>query len=92
MPPLIFVCVYGIIMDMKSKRMEFELSQVRTNLAIFLEQYNRNLPAGYPRASAAMLEKFRGAHPALFKHGNQWSVALHRKRVMDWLSGNRNLV
>lgn len=77
---------------MKSKREEFELSQVRTNLVMFLEAYNQSIPAGFPRASAAILEKFRSAHPALFKHGNQWSVALHRKRVMDWLSGNHNIV
>lgn len=86
--------MYGMMNGhyMKGKREEFELSQVRTNLAMFLEAYNQNIPAGFPRASVAMLEKFRGAHPALFKHGNQWSVALHRKRVIDWLSGNRNIV
>ncbi len=78
-----------MIDGMKSKREEFERSQIRTTSAAFLEAYNQSIPVGYPRASAAMLEKFRGAHPALFKHGNQWSVALHRKRVMDWLSGNR---
>lgn len=77
--------------DMKGRREEFELSQIRTTLPVFLESYNRTLPAGFPRASAALLRKFQTAHPALFKHGDQWSVALHRKRIIDWLSSNRQI-
>ncbi|OHA04088.1 MAG: hypothetical protein A3J58_02520 [Candidatus Sungbacteria bacterium RIFCSPHIGHO2_02_FULL_52_23] len=77
---------------MKGRREEFELSQIRTTSAAFLESYNRTLPAGYPRASTALLRKFQAAHPTLFKHGDQWSVALHRKRMMDWLSSNSQLV
>lgn len=80
-----------MMIDMKGRREEFELSQIRTPLAAFLESYNRTLPAGYPRASAALLRKFQSAHPALFKHGDEWSVALHRKRMMDWLSSNRQI-
>ena len=76
---------------MKGRREEFEISQIRTTLPVFLEAYNRTLPAGFPRASAALLREFQRAHPALFKHGDQWSVALHRKRTIDWLSANRKI-
>lgn len=77
---------------MKGKREEFERSQIRTTLEAFLESYNRNIPEGFPRASAAILKQFRSAHPTLFRGGESWSVALHRKRLIDWLSANRNTV
>lgn len=77
---------------MKSRRVEYELSQTQTTLAVFLASYNESIPAGFPRASVTALQKFRSAHPALFKRGSQWSVALHRKRFMDWLSSNQQEV
>jgi hypothetical protein len=89
---LIFIYIYGMIADMKSKRVEYELSQAQTTLPVFLVSYNESVPAGFPRASVAALQKFRSDHQALFKHGSHWSIALHRKRVMDWLSSNQQLV
>lgn len=77
---------------MKGKRKEFEESQIETTPAVFLAAYNQNIPAGYPRASVAMLKKFQATHPTLFRRGDKWSVALHRKKVIDWLSSQRNLV
>lgn len=77
---------------MKGKREEFEQSQIETSLGVFLASYNENIPAGFPRASAAMLKKFQLTHPTLFKRGDVWSVALHRKKVIDWLSSQHNLV
>lgn len=76
---------------MKSKRVEYELSQTQTTIVAFLASYNEGIPAGFPRASVAALQQFRTAHPALFKHGNQWSVALHRKRFMDWFSSHQQI-
>lgn len=61
-------------------------------MAAFLENYNRNIPAGYPQASTKMLKQFQVAHPILFKHGDEWSVDKHRKKLMDWLSSSPNIV
>ncbi len=65
------------------------LSEMQVPLAMFLKSYNQNIPAGFPRVSVALLKKFRETHQALFKHGSLWSVALHRKKVIDWLSSYR---
>lgn len=72
------------------KNEELDFNQTRISLAMFLESYNENIPAGFPVASVAILKKFRGIYPALFKHGNMWSVDLHRKKVIDWLSSYRD--
>lgn len=77
---------------MKSKREkeEIELNQTPIPLSAFLESYNKNIPASFPRASVTALKKFQIMHPALFKNGDMWSMALHRKKLMDWLSGYHN--
>ncbi|KKU51638.1 MAG: hypothetical protein A3A28_03000 [Candidatus Sungbacteria bacterium RIFCSPLOWO2_01_FULL_47_32] len=77
---------------MKKKNEAYELTLIRTPLAVFLASYNQTIPSGFPRASTAMLRKFQGTHPTLFKHGDEWSVAQHRKKLMDWLSGGGNAV
>ncbi len=78
---------------MKSKREkeEIELNEMPVPLSAFLESYNKNIPAVFPRASAATLKKFQAMHPALFKNGDMWSIAQHRKKLMDWLSGYRSV-
>ena len=76
---------------MKSKREELEISQIRMPLSAFLESYNQNIPASFPRASVAILKKFQDTHPMLFKSGDIWSTAQHRKKLIDWLSGHRDL-
>ena len=70
---------------MKGNRVELEMSQMQTPLAVFLTSYNQSIPATFPRVSASLLKKFQTAHPTLFKHGDTWSVAQHRKRLIDWL-------
>jgi len=70
---------------------EFDFNQAQVSLAIFLEFYNKNIPMGFSRASVATLTKFRDTHPTLFKHGDMWSVAQHRKRVIDWFCGQGNI-
>ena len=54
----------------------------------FLESYNKNMPVGWPRATTALLQKFRDEHAPLFTHGEQWSLDQHRKKLMDWLPRN----
>ena len=76
---------------MKRNKEEVEASEMRVPLSIFVESYNQNIPVGFPRASVAILKNFQTAHPALFKHGDMWSVAQHRKRLIDWLSVQRNI-
>lgn len=74
---------------MKRRKQEVDLSGVRIPLTAFLESYNKNIPAAFPRASISILKKFQSIYPALFKHGNMWSLAVHRKKVIDWLSSYR---
>lgn len=70
---------------MKTKNKEYERSQVHVTLLEFMAEYNQNIPLSFPRASILHLEKFKDAHPILFKNGDRWSAAEHRKKFMDWL-------
>ena len=70
---------------MRGPDLDRERSEKKISLAEFLISYNDGLPAGYPRASAALLKTFTGVYPELFKQGDLWSLDQHRKRVMDWL-------
>ena len=70
---------------MKKYGEELKVSEERTSLADFLKSYNKNLPQGFPRASAVLLKSFKETHPLFFKHGNLWSLDEHRKKIIDWL-------
>lgn len=70
---------------MKSKSNEFEQNQLSTSLAVFIENYNNNVPEGFPRATSKALKEFQITHSALFKNPDDWSIEKHRKRLMDWL-------
>lgn len=72
----------------KREKERSELNETPVTLAVFLESYNKNIPAGFPRATVATLKKFQDDHPALFKHKGMWSVDRHRKKLIDWLSSN----
>lgn len=80
------------MMKSSREREELELSQMQTPLLVFLEAYNQSIPATFPRASVAILKKFQGTHPTLFKNGDMWSTARHRKKIIDWLSSNRTIL
>ncbi len=54
----------------------------------FMETYNKNIPESFPRASLALLEKFKAAHNSLFKKKDIWTLDQHRKRLIDWLPQN----
>ncbi len=79
-------------LTMKRNKAELEISQTQITLPEFVESYNQNIPVDFPRASVANLEKFQGTHPTLFKNGDMWSIDQHRKRVIDWLSSNHEVV
>lgn len=70
---------------MKGPDLDKARSEEKHSLASFLAAYNAGLPAGFPRASAPLLETFRKAYPTHFKGVRCWSLDVHRKKVMDWL-------
>lgn len=63
-------------------------SEAQISLADFLKSYNETIPSSFPQASIALLKKYKQEHLAFFKHGEMWSLDLHRKKVMDWLPHN----
>lgn len=70
---------------MKAPDLDRERSERKLPLSVFLSIYNEGLPKGFPRASRAFLEKYKKSYPFQFENG-QWSLDLHRKKFMDWLS------
>lgn len=60
-------------------------------IAEFLKTYNGSIPEEFPKASTALLQKFKDANASLFKRGDLWSLDLHRKKVMDWLPINNRV-
>ncbi len=73
---------------MKKYEEKLNENQAQISLLDFLKSYNQNMPANFPRASAALLKKFQNAHAMLFKHGDLWSIDRHRKKIIDWLPRN----
>ena len=84
--------VWYDVLIMKWKNKELEQNQMSTSLAVFMESYNQKIPKGFPLATVSALKKFQRVSPALFKKSNEWSIGRHRKRLMDWLSSNQNVV
>lgn len=74
---------------MKDTREELKASQLPLSIGAFLESYNENIPASFPRASVELLKKFKEANGGLFKQGDSWSPYVHRKKLMDWLVQNK---
>lgn len=70
---------------MRTRNLELEQNQATTSLVVFMEDYNKKLPAGFPQVSVKTLKKFQITHPILFKNGDEWSIIKHRKKLMDWL-------
>ena len=67
-----------------------DVNSIGTSAAIFLQNYNENIPVAFPRASTKTLEKFQSTHPMLFKESREWTIDKHRKKFMDWLVSNRD--
>ena len=76
---------------MKRKDEAYELSKTETILSVFLKTYNKSIPKDFPRASIAGLKKFKGLYPTLFKRESLWSIAEHRKKIIDWLFANHSV-
>ncbi|OGZ04501.1 MAG: hypothetical protein A2648_01545 [Candidatus Lloydbacteria bacterium RIFCSPHIGHO2_01_FULL_41_20] len=73
---------------MKKYGKELKESQLQITLSDFLESFNKNMPKNFPRASSALLQKFKETHSLLFTHGDMWSLDQHRKKIIDWLPRN----
>lgn len=73
---------------MASYKKNMKEAPVLITVSEFLESYNKNMPAGWPQVTSALLGKFREEHESLFTHGDLWSLDQHRKKLMDWLPRN----
>jgi hypothetical protein len=71
---------------MKGPDLDRERSEKQRSLADFASRYNENLPQTFPRVTPALLREFKNTHAECFKTGDHWSLELHRKRVMDWMT------
>ncbi|MFA6493621.1 MAG: hypothetical protein WCT49_01090 [Candidatus Paceibacterota bacterium] len=68
------------------KNINGEFNEAFTTVEVFIEYYNKNIPATYPKATEKALAAFRVSYPGLFEKGESWSIDKHRKRLMDWLT------
>ena len=66
-------------------KQEQEVNFVGTTLEVFVQYYNQNIPAAFPRATKEALAEFQTTHPALFDESKLWTIDKHRRRLMDWL-------
>lgn len=73
------------------KSTEPDLNFIGKSLAVFVQYYNQNIPSQFPRASVKALEKFKETHADLFKGGAEWTIDKHRKKLMDWLTSNKEV-
>ncbi len=69
-----------------------DLNLVGKTLSVFVQYYNQNIPDAFPRASVRALEKFQETHTELFKESDEWTIEKHRKKLMDWLTANKELI
>lgn len=74
---------------MKSMVKKLDPSELLISLSEFLQSYNKTIPEGFPKASLSLLERYKEEHKLFFKHKDQWSLAEHRKKIMDWLPLNQ---
>lgn len=73
---------------MKTYKEEAAACQEQIPLSDFLKSYNKTIPASFPKVTTLLLKKFKEGHAKLFKHGELWSLDLHRKKLIDWLPLN----
>lgn len=67
---------------------ELKENEMQISQSDFLKSYNKNMPENFPRATGALLNRFKSENLSLFKHGDTWSLDLHRKKLFEWLSRN----
>jgi hypothetical protein len=73
---------------MRNNKPEIKEYEMQISIADFLKSYNQNMPMTFPRATLHLLKRFRDDHATLFKHGDLWSLDLHRKKLIEWLPRN----
>lgn len=61
-----------------------EFGPVQKSADVFLVSYNQTIPFGFPRLTDGLQRKFKFENPSLFKQDELWSIAKHRKEVVDW--------
>jgi hypothetical protein len=77
---------------MKNYLKEPALNEIALSLSEFLESFNMNMPANFLQVSEEQLIKFKKEHESLFRNGNSWSLDMHRKKLIDWLPRNTEVV
>lgn len=76
----------------ENRKLEQEANLAGAPLEVFIQYYNKNVPAAFPQATKKTLEQFRSIHPSLFDATGLWVIDKHRKRLMDWLISYRETV
>jgi hypothetical protein len=71
---------------MKGPDLDKLASEEKHAPADFLKLYNKGIPSEFPRASIGLLDEYKKAYPSQFKPDGKWSLDLHRKKFMDWLT------
>lgn len=71
---------------MKAPDLDRIRSEKSLSINAFLKAYNEDLPTQFPEASLPLLREFKKTYASFFKSGD-WSLDVHRKKVMDWLPG-----
>lgn len=61
-------------------------SEKHLSLPEFLKLYNEDLPPSFRRATKKLLEEFKETYPETFKARDVWTLDVHRKKFMDWLT------
>jgi len=86
----LYLAICYFIYMAKRRDYELEANQTATSLSVFMETYNRTLPASFTPASVTALKKFQSLHPSLFKNSEEWSIEKHRKKLLEWLPSNHD--
>jgi len=66
--------------------------EVQISISDFLKSFNQNMPEGFPQVTEEQLLRFKKEHLSFFKHGDSWSLDLHRKKIIDWLPQNNKVI
>jgi len=72
---------------MRGPDLDRERSEKKRSLAEFVALYNDGLPTEFPRVTLALLREYQSKYAYQFE-GGEWSLELHRKKIMDWLPGH----
>jgi len=74
---------------MKEKKIFPDPNLISYSIDSFVEYYNKNIPASFPRVTVDDLVSFKQTHQSLFVGKGDWTIDKHRKKLMDWISSRR---